>query len=56
MVMAALMLIGSRLSDIIGTKRTFLIGLIIYSVGTTMASLSNSLTMMIIGWSVLDSQ
>jgi MFS family permease len=54
LVMAALMLIGSRLSDIIGTKRTFLIGLIIYSVGTTMASLSNSLTMMIIGWSVLE--
>jgi len=54
LVMAALMLIGSRLSDIIGTKRTFLIGLIIYSVGTTMASLANSLTMMIIGWSVLE--
>ncbi|MCB0193487.1 MAG: MFS transporter [Anaerolineae bacterium] len=54
MVMASLMLIGGRLSDVIGTKRTFLIGLIIYSVGTTMASLSNSLAAMIVGWSVLE--
>lgn len=54
MVMAALMLIGGRLSDVIGTRRTFLIGLIIYSVGTTIASLSTSLTMMIFGWSVLE--
>jgi MFS family permease len=54
MVMAALMLIGGRLSDVIGSRRTFLIGLIIYSVGTTMASLSNSLSMMIVGWSVLE--
>ncbi|HRV93318.1 MAG TPA: MFS transporter [Anaerolineae bacterium] len=54
MVMASLMLIGGRLSDVIGSKRTFLIGLVIYSVGTTLASLSNSLTMMIVGWSVLE--
>lgn len=53
-VMAALMLIGGRLSDVIGSRRTFLIGLIIYSVGTTMASLSSSLPAMIVGWSVLE--
>jgi MFS family permease len=54
MVMAALMLVGGRLSDVIGSRRTFLIGLIIYSVGTTIASLSTSLGMMIFGWSVLE--
>jgi MFS family permease len=54
MVMASLMLIGGRLSDVIGSKRTFLIGLIIYSVGTTLASLSNSLPAMVVGWSVLE--
>jgi MFS family permease len=54
LVMASLMLVGSRLSDIIGTKRTFIIGLIIYSVGTTIASFSTSLSMMIVGWSVLE--
>jgi MFS family permease len=54
LVMAGLMLIGSRLSDMFGTKRIFVIGLVIYSVGTTMASLSTSLAMMIVGWSVLE--
>jgi EmrB/QacA subfamily drug resistance transporter len=54
MVMASLILIGGRLSDIIGSKRTFLIGLIIYSIGTTIASLSISLPMMIAGWSMLE--
>jgi MFS family permease len=54
MVMAALMLIGGRLSDVIGSKRTFLLGLIIYSVGTTTASLANNLPTMIVGWSMLE--
>lgn len=54
MVMASLMLVGGRLSDVIGSKRAFLIGLIIYSVGTTLASLSYSLPVMIVGWSVLE--
>jgi len=54
MVMASLMLIGSRLSDILGAKRIFVIGVIIYGFGTTLASLSHSLPMMIIGWSVME--
>jgi MFS family permease len=54
MVMASLMLIGSRLSDIVGTKRIFVIGVLIYGVGTTTASLAHSLPMMIIGWSVME--
>ncbi|NOX61107.1 MAG: MFS transporter [Chloroflexi bacterium] len=54
MVMASLMLIGSRLSDILGTKKIFVIGLIIYSIGTTLASLAPSLSVMIVGWSVME--
>jgi len=54
MVMASLMLIGSRLSDILGTKRIFVIGVFIYGFGTTLASLSHSLPVMIIGWSVME--
>ena len=54
MVMAASMLIGGKLADIIGPKRTFLIGLVIYGVGTTVASFSNSLSMLIVGWSILE--
>jgi len=54
LVMAASILIGGKLSDIIGKKRIFLIGLIIYAAGTTIASFSTSLGMLIFGWSILE--
>ncbi|MCP4359157.1 MAG: MFS transporter [Chloroflexi bacterium] len=54
LVMAATILIGAKLSDIFGKKRIFIIGLIIYGVGTTVASFSSSLGMLIIGWSILE--
>lgn len=54
LVMAAFILIGAKLSDIFGKKRIFVIGLVIYGVGTTTASLSNSLGMLIFGWSFLE--
>ena len=54
LVMASFMLIGGKLADIIGKKRTFVIGLCIYGVGTTTASFSQSLGMLIIGWSILE--
>jgi MFS family permease len=54
MVMASLMLIGSRLSDIVGPRRIFFIGIVIYGIGTTTASLAHSLPVMILGWSVLE--
>ncbi len=54
LVMAASILIGAKLSDIFGKKRIFILGLIIYGVGTTVASFSTSLTMLIIGWSILE--
>jgi MFS family permease len=54
LVMAAFMLIGGKLADIFGPKRIFITGLIIYSIGTTIASFSTNLTMLIIGWSILE--
>lgn len=54
LVMAAFMLIGSTLADVLGKKRTFLIGIGIFGVGTFSASLSTSLVTLIIGWSILE--
>lgn len=54
LVMAAFILIGGKLADIIGRKRIFVVGLIIYGAGTTIASLSQSLAMLIFGWSFLE--
>ena len=54
LVMASFILIGGKLADIIGKKRTFLIGVAIFGVGTTIASFSQSLGVLIFGWSLLE--
>lgn len=54
LVMAAFMLIGGKLADILGKKRTFLLGVVIFGIGTFLASISQSLTMLIIGWSIIE--
>jgi MFS family permease len=54
LVMAAFILIGGKLADIFGPKRVFVSGLLIYSTGTILASFSNSLGMLILGWSILE--
>ncbi len=54
LTMASLMLIGGRLQNILGRKRTFLTGASIYGVGTVVAALSINSTMLLIGWSLLE--
>ena len=54
LTMASLMLIGGRLQNILGRKRTFLTGAVIYGVGTVVAALSINSTMLLIGWSILE--
>lgn len=54
LVMAGFMLIGGKLADIVGMKRIFLIGVAIFGIGTLTASVANSLTILIIGWSLIE--
>ncbi len=54
LVMAAFMIIGARIADFWGTKKTFTMGLIIYGVGTTTATLAPNLPVLLIGWSILE--
>jgi len=54
LVMASLMLLGSKIQNIIGRKRAFLIGTIIYGTGSLIATLSFNATMLLIGWAVLE--
>lgn len=54
LIIASFMLLGSKLQDIMGRKKTFLVGLGIYVLGTTIATLSTSATMLLIGWAVLE--
>ena len=54
LVMATLMLAGAKLGDIIGKDRTFAIGLAIYGLGSLTTSLSPNLTVLLIGWSLVE--
>jgi MFS family permease len=54
LTMAALMIPGSKLTDIWGRKRCFIWGLIVYGVGGLLALLSFGLPQLIIGYSLLE--
>src|SRR5436305_4501540 len=54
LTMAALMIPGSKLTDIWGRKRCFTLGLIIYGVGGVLALLSQALPLLIVGYSLLE--
>jgi MFS family permease len=54
LVMAALMIIGGKIGGIIGRKRAFSIGCVIYAAGSFITSISQSLAMLMFGWSFLE--
>jgi MFS family permease len=54
LVKAAFMLIGAKLQDIIGRKRTFILGAAMYGVGTFTAAISQNAAMFLVGWSILE--
>jgi MFS family permease len=54
LVMASLMITGGKVGQIIGRKRAFAIGCVIYSCGSLTTALSQNLTTLIIGWSFLE--
>ena len=54
LTMAALMIPGSKLTDIWGRKKCFMIGLTVYAVGGLLAALAQGLPLLIIGYSLLE--
>jgi MFS family permease len=54
LTMAALMIPGSILTDILGRKRCFVMGVSVYAVGAGIAALSPTLGFLIFGWSFLE--
>lgn len=54
LVMASLMIPGARLSDVWGTKRVFTLGVAMYGAGALITALSPNVTVMILGWSILE--
>jgi EmrB/QacA subfamily drug resistance transporter len=54
LVMAAFMLAGAKLGDIIGRDKTFAIGLGVYGLGSLTTALSPNLTVLLLGWSLVE--
>ena len=54
LVMAMFMLTGGKIGDIIGRRRAFVIGLVIYACGSALTALAPSVLVLTLGWSVLE--
>lgn len=54
LTMAALMLVGAKLGDVWGRLRAFVIGSIVYAVGSLTTALSPSIYVLFAGWSVVE--
>jgi EmrB/QacA subfamily drug resistance transporter len=53
LVSAAFILIGSKVGDLIGRKRAYVLGLLGYAIGALAMALSQSLTAVIVFWAVI---
>jgi MFS family permease len=54
LVMATLMITGGKIGALIGRKRAFAIGCVIYGTGSFTTAISPSLPVLLIGWSLLE--
>jgi len=54
LVMAAFMITGGKVGQILGRKRAFMIGCVVYGVGSSITSIAGSLPILLLGWSVLE--
>lgn len=54
LVMGSLLLLGGKLQDIMGRKKTFLIGTVLFAIGALITVISFNLIMVVLGWSVLE--
>ncbi|MEV7121032.1 MFS transporter [Kitasatospora griseola] len=54
LVMAAFMLTGGRIGDLIGRRRVFVIGLFVYGIGSGLTALAPTVGVLALGWSVIE--
>src|SRR5580698_5806588 len=54
LVMATLMITGGKIGEILGHKRAFAIGCVIYGCGSLITALAGNLAVLMLGWSVLE--
>ncbi|WP_031079748.1 MFS transporter, partial [Streptomyces sp. NRRL S-118] len=54
LVMAAFMITGGRLGDILGRRRMFLVGLVVYAAGSALTAVAPTLWVLTLGWSIIE--
>ena len=54
LTMAALMLLGAKLGDVWGRRRAFVIGSIVYAIGSLTTALSPNIAVLFLGWSIIE--
>jgi MFS family permease len=54
LVMAMFMLTGGKIGDIIGRRRAFVVGLVIYACGSGITALAPTVAVLTLGWSILE--
>ncbi|MCA9332744.1 MFS transporter [Candidatus Saccharibacteria bacterium] len=54
LTMAAFMLVGAKLGDKWGRKRTFIVGSVIYALGSLITAVSQNFQMLFVGWSIIE--
>jgi len=54
LVMASLMITGGKIGSMIGRRKAFAIGLVIYAAGSATTAIAPSLPVLIFGWSLLE--
>jgi MFS family permease len=54
LVMATMMITGGKVGTIIGRRRAFGVGLVIYAAGSLTTALAPNLTVLLLGWSLLE--
>src|SRR5215211_5650509 len=54
LVMAMLMISGGKIGSMIGRRRAFMIGCVIYGMGSLTTALAPNLPVLVLGWSVLE--
>ncbi len=54
LVMASLMITGGKMGQILGRKRAFALGSVIYGAGSFTTALAPNLTVLLLGWSLLE--
>jgi MFS family permease len=54
LVMASLMITGGKVGQIVGRKRAFTIGCVVYGLGSCTTALAPNLAVLLVGWSLLE--